>query len=221
MIEKTLITTHGTLTISMPSRLDEITLGQMIELQETNDMSDLQAISILTGISVTDLQTVKSADDFLNLADVILSLSHQIKYLYDSDDIPKKIGLTVGKKKATLNVINNLSVEPTGAFMAARDVIAEEVARFVDIYGEEAWQDYFNPSLTACCKVLGYYFYSRATGKRYNEYEAANFAETIKQLKVTEALPIAKHFFMSYPNLYKPKLSYWQRLLQLLRKEPV
>jgi hypothetical protein len=57
--------------------------------------------------------------------------------------------------------------------MAARDVIADEIAAHIKIYGEENWQDYFNPSLTACCKVLAYYFYCRVTGNKYDEYAAA------------------------------------------------
>jgi hypothetical protein len=217
MIEKTLLTTHGRLRVKIPSQLDEVTLGQMMALQDTKELGDLDAISILSGVPVADLQSVKDASDFMAFADAVLSLSQQIKYLYNSDKIPKKIILELDKNPVTLNVISNLSVEPAGAFMAARDVIADEITAHINIYGEDNWQDYFNPSLTACCKVLAYYFYCRATGKSYDEYAAANFSETIKQLRVTEALPISKHFFMSYPNLSKPRTGFWHRLQQLWR----
>jgi hypothetical protein len=217
MIEKTLKTTHGKLRVKIPSQLNEVTLGQMIALQENKDLGDLDAISILSGVPVTELQSVSDANDFMQFADAVLSLSHQIKYLYNSDDIPKTITVEVDKKPITVNVIRNLSVEPAGAFMAARDIIADEIAEHIKQYGEENWKDYFNPSLTACCRVLAYYFYCRVTGNPYDEYAAATFIETIKQLRVTEALPIAKHFFMSYPNLSKPRTSYFHRLLQLWR----
>jgi hypothetical protein len=218
MIEKTLLTTHGKLRVKIPSQLNEVTLGQMIDLQNNTSLSDIDAISILSGIPVTDLQSVSDADDFMQFADAVLSLSHQIKYLYHSDDIPNKITVEIANKPVKIDVIHNLSVEPAGAFMAARDIIAEEITEHINQYGEENWKDYFNPSLTACCKVLAYYFYCRVTGQKYDEYAAANFTETIKQLRVTEALPIAKHFFMSYPNLSKPRTSFWHRLLQLWRK---
>lgn len=220
MIEKTLITTHGKLRVKIPSQLNEVTLGQMMALQDNPQLSDLDAISILSGVTVPDLQAVRNAGDFMAFADAVLSLSQQIRHLYNSDDIPKKITVNVNKKSVVVNVIDNLSVEPAGAFMAARDVIADEIAEHIKIYGEDNWQDYFNPSLTACCKVLAYYFYCRATGNKYDEYAAASFAEAIKQLRVTEALPIARHFFMSYPNLSKPRTSFWRRPLQFWRKEP-
>lgn len=212
MIEKTLITTHGKLQVKIPSQLNEVTLGQMMALQDTPELGDLDAISILSGVPVPELQSVRDASDFMQFADAVLALSHQIKYLYNSDDIPKNITVKVDEKPIQVNVIRNLSVEPAGAFMAARDVIADEIADHIKIYGEDNWQDYFNPSLTACCKVLAFYFYCRVTGNKYDEYAAAAFTDTIKQLRVTEALPIAKHFFMSYPNLSTTRTGFWHRL---------
>ncbi|RWY51187.1 hypothetical protein [Mucilaginibacter gilvus] len=221
MIEKTLKTTHGKLRVSIPTQLSEVTLGQMMQLQDSPDLNDLDAISILSGVPVAELQNVSNADDFMTFADAVLILSHQIKHLYNSDAIPRGITIQLDKKQVKLDVIKNLSVEPTGAFMAARDVIAEEITTHIQKYGEENWQDYFNPSLTACCKVLAYYFYCKATGNRYDEYAATAFTNTIKKLRVTEALPIAKHFFMSYPNLSRPRTGFWPRLLQFWRKGPV
>ncbi|QHS56078.1 hypothetical protein GWR56_11230 [Mucilaginibacter sp. 14171R-50] len=215
MIERTLATTHGQLPVKIPSQLNEVTLGQMIALQDNPELGDLDAISILSGIPVTDLQSVRNANDFIQFADAVLSLSHQIKHLYNSDDIPQKITLMVGDKPVIVKVVNNLSVEPAGAFMAARDVIADEITEHIKIYGEDNWKEYFNPSLTACCKILAFYFYCLATGNVYDEYAAAAFTETIKNIRVTEALPIAKHFFMSYPNLSKPRTGFWHRLLRL------
>jgi len=212
MIEKTLITTHGKLRVKIPSQLNEVTLGQMMALQDNTNLGDLDAISILSGVPVPDLQSVLDASDFMQFADAVLSLSHQIKSLYNSDEIPKNITVEIDGKQIKINVIRYLSVEPAGAFMAARDVIADEIADHIKIYGEDNWQDYFNPSLTACCKVLAYYFYCRVTGNKYDEYAAAAFTETIKQIRVTEALPIAKHFFMSYPNLSRPRTGFWHRL---------
>ncbi|WP_374951007.1 hypothetical protein [Mucilaginibacter sp.] len=215
MIEKTLRTTHGKLKVRIPSRLDEVTLGQMMALQEAKDLGDLDAISILSDVKVSDLKSVTNAADFVQFADAVLSLSHQIKYLYNSDEVPKTITLLIDNKPVTVNVLRNLSVEPAGAFMAARDIIADEIADHIKIYGEENWQDYFNPSLGACSKVLGYYLYCRVTGNPYDEYAAAAFADHVKQLRVTEALPIAKHFFLSYPDLSRQRTGCWHRLQQL------
>jgi hypothetical protein len=209
MIQKTLKTTQGKLKVEIPDKLEEVTLGQMMALQEKTDLNDLEAISILSGVSVEQLKNVQNMDDFAVFGDGVLSLSHQIKHLYNSDVIPKKVTFTTGK---TVNVISNLSVEPAGAFMAAREIIADEINEHIKLYGDEDWQQVFNPSLKACCQVLAHYFYCKATGKLYNEYEAEEFTTEIKKLRVTEALPIAKHFFTCFPSLSKPRTGFLHRL---------
>lgn len=215
MIEKKLKTTNGKVLVSIPTQLNEVTLGQMIDLQEAEALDDIKAISILSGVPVTDLQSVTDATDFTQFADAIYSLSMQIKYLYSSDVIPDKISVPLAEKLVLVAVSKNLGVEPAGAFMAARDVIAEEIEKHIKSNGEDNWQENFNPSLLACCKVLAQYLYCRVTGLPYDEYAVTAFIDTIKKLRVTEALPIAKHFFQSFPNLSRRKTGFWHRLLQL------
>jgi hypothetical protein len=218
MIERTLKTIGGKINIKIPSHLNELTLGQLMAMQEKTDLSDLDAISILSGVAVEDLQNIKNADDLHVFGEAVLSLSTQIRYLYNSDDIPKKVTFYHGKKPLVFSVINNLAVEPAGAFLASRDIIAAEINEHIKAHGEEDLQERFNPSLTACCKVLAHYFYCRITGDRYNEYKIDAFCDVIKQLRVTEALPIAKHFFMSYPNLSTGRINFWHRLLPFWKK---
>jgi hypothetical protein len=220
MIEKTLKTTTGKLRVKIPETLDEVTLGQMIDIQEKSSLSDLEAISILSGLAIDQLQNVNSIDDLQIFGDTVLSLSHQIQNLYNSDAIPKKITFSLSTTSITINVMNNLSVEPAGAFMASRDIIAEEINEHIQQFGKEDWEASFNPSLKACCQVLAHYFYCRATGKRYNEYEAEEFCIEIKKLRVTEALPIAKHFFTVYPGLSKQKTGFFRRCQQLWKRKP-
>jgi hypothetical protein len=219
MIEKTLKTTTGRLRVKIPTQLSEVTLGQMMQLQEKQDLNDLEAIGILSGVPVTDLQNICSMDDLQVFGDYVLSLSHQITHLYNSEAIPERVTLIFDDKPVTVKVMSNLSVEPAGAFMAARDVIADEINYHIEQYGEEEWQANFNPSLKACCQVLAHYFYCRATGKPYNEYGAEDFCITIKNIGVTEALPIAKHFFTCYPSLSKPKTNFWHRLHRHWKKK--
>ncbi|MDB5158763.1 MAG: hypothetical protein JWR50_3470 [Mucilaginibacter sp.] len=220
MIEKTLKTTDGKLRVKIPSRLNEVTLGQLMQMQDVPNLTDLDAISILSEVPVSELKNVLNIQDFDVFGEVIFDLSNQIKHLYSIEDIPAKATFDIDVKKISVKVIRNLSVEPTGAFMAAREIIADEISEHIKLYGEEDWQERFNPSLKACCQVLAQYFYCRVTGKKYNEYEAEAFSETVKKMIVTEALPIGKHFFMSYPNLSKPKVNYYQRFRQFWRKRP-
>ncbi len=219
MIEKTLKTIQGKLRVQIPTSLHEITLGQMMEMQEKPNLGDLDAISILSGIPVDQLQNVINADDFAVFGEHVLSLSHQIKYLYNSDDIPKKITFFIGERATTVKVMGNLSIEPAGAFMASREIIADEISEHIKTYGETDWQEHFNPSLKACSQVLAHYFFCKATGKPYNEYEAEEFTTEIKKLRVTEALPISKHFFTCYPSLSRPKTGFWHQLRRRWKEE--
>jgi hypothetical protein len=195
MIEKTLKTTSGRLKIKIPSSLDEVTMGQMITLQEKENLNDLEAISILSGVDMNELNNVCSLNDMQVFADSILLLSQQIRCMYDSEKIPDKIIFCSGNARITVKVMHNLSIEPAGAFMAARDIISDEINGQIKKYGPDDWQEHFNPSLGACCHILAHYFFCRVTGKAYNEYEVEEFCNEIKKLRVTEALPIAKHFF--------------------------
>ncbi len=221
MIEKTLKTTDGKILVQIPSQLSEVTLGQMMQMQDIPNLSDLDAISILSGTPVDELKNVIDIHEFDVFGDTVLSLSNQIKYLYNSDDIPAKVNFNIEGKKVEVKVSRNLSVEPAGAFMAARDIIADEINEHIKQHGEDDWQECFNPSLKAGCQVFAQYFYCRATGNKYNEYQAEAFTETVKTLGVLEALPVAKHFFMSFPNLSRPKTNYFQRLRRFWRRKPV
>jgi hypothetical protein len=221
MIEKTLRTTEGKILVKIPTLINEVTLGQLMKMQESHHLNDMDAISILSGIPMEELQNVSNISDFQAFGESVHSLSQQIKHLYNSDVIPAKVSFTLGGNTVLVNVIQNLSVEPAGAFMAASDVIADEINATIKIYGEERWKEHFHPSLKACSQLLAHYFFCRATGKKYNEYEAEAFTAEIKKLRVTEALPIAKHFFTCYPNLLRQKLSFYQRLHLFWRKRQV
>ncbi len=219
MIEKKLKTTAGKLQIKMPTNITEITLGQIMEMQEKADLNDLDAISILSGTPIEELQNIIGIDDLGTFGDCLLSLSDQIKNLYSCDVIPNKVSFMFGERNITIKVPGNLAIEPVGAFMAARDIIADEIKEHIDKYGGDDFKDRFNPSLKACCHVLAYYFFCRVTGKKYNEYEAEEFCSTVKKLRVTEALPIAKHFFIYYPSLSKTKTNCFRRAQQYWRKK--
>jgi len=217
MIEKTLKTTDGKIRVRIPTVLNEITIGQMMAMQEKRHLDDMDAISILSGVPKEDLYTVRNINDFQVFGDYVISLSQQIAYLYNSDIVPARITFTLNNAKVTVGVLRNLSVEPAGAFLAARDIIADEINEHINLYGEEDWKEHFQPSLKSCCQVLAHYFFCSATGKKYDEYEAEEFCEEIKKLRVTEALPIAKHFFSCYPNLLKQRISFSQHLRQYWR----
>ncbi|MCD8740391.1 hypothetical protein LT679_07235 [Mucilaginibacter roseus] len=215
MINKTVKTHKGKLSVAMPESLDEITLGQMITLQSAEKLGDAEAISILSGIPAEELKQIKDASELSVFSELILKLAFSIKNLYNSDAIPNLVILDVDGVSKRMKVISDLAIEPAGAYWAARDIIADEIASHIKKYGNDDWQANFNPSLQVCSKLLAQYFYCRATGKPYDEYQAAAFVNVINTMRVTEALPISKHFFTSYPHFLKVKTGFWHQFRQL------
>jgi hypothetical protein len=222
MIHVKLSTTEGPLPIAFPSKLDEITIGQMQDLQEAGvkgELTDIKSIAILTGIDEEKLLAVRNYADLGQFLPYTQSLVHQWTYDFKSEAIPKKV-IIDGKE---VKVINNLSIEPAGAFMNARDIIADEINEHIALYDEEDWKNHFQPSISACVKVLAHYFFHPVTGEKYAEHKVENesFLSKIRNIKLIEAFPIARFFFLSYPNLYRPKIGFWKRLKISWRNELV
>jgi hypothetical protein len=210
MFTATLKTTEDKLTVTIPSEVKEITMGMMSQLQ--NDVSDIEAISILSGIEKDTLYTVRKIEDFEVFKPILNNL---IKSLTDfsSDLVPLKV--TIAGKEIKVN--RNLSIEPAGAYMAAKNIIADEIniAQKID---PDNWQTNFNPNIESACRVLAHYFYERVTGKLYNEYRAEEFTEEIKKMSIVEALPVSRCFFLLYPNLSQPKTNFLNLLKHLWKR---
>lgn len=126
MVKKTVKSTGGTLTISIPSGINEITLGQVMKLQENPVLNDLEVISILSGVPVPDLQNIKNFDDLYIFGEIVLLLSNQLKNLYANDKVPPRITFPLAGGSKTVNVIQNLSVEPAGAFFPSGKLLLKK-----------------------------------------------------------------------------------------------
>jgi hypothetical protein len=221
MITRTLSTLQGKIKIHIPERHSEITLGQMIAMQSAS--VDIPIIPELTEDVVNNIINI---DDLIQIRERVLSLAHQIRYCYAESAIPETIAFGRvktwrGWKDRKVKVIRNLSIEPAGAYLCSRDLIADEINRHIAEFGEDEWKENFTPSLDCCAGILANYFYCRVTGKLWSEQAAEAFRAEILNLPVSEALPVARYFFMNYNNLYRPKTSLWQAFKQQLKKRQV
>jgi len=202
MYTQTLKTTIGTLKVSIPTDLSEMTLGQLIAMQEIEIPEFFHEISILSGKTISELAQVNQTESKKELeliGERLLSLTHQLLYSSTNSPIPEFIQF--GKKK--VNVIKNLSVEPAGAFMAAKDLMADEINKHVAKFGggdDEEWKKSIQPSYRACAMILAHYFYTRVIGGLYEEHKAEEFYNIVIELSVAQTLPIARYFFLNYPN---------------------
>lgn len=207
MFSTTLKTTEVKLSVQIPDAIQGITMGMMAQLQK--EVSDIESISILSGIELEKLYQVRKIEDFDQFKPTLEKLTNDLKNL-NKDLIP--LYVTISGKKIKVN--RNLSIEPAGAYMAAKNIMADEfnIAQKID---PENWQNNFNPAIESSCRVLAHYFYEKATGNLYNEYKAEEFTEEIKQMPITEALPVALCFFLLYPALSQKKVNFLSLLQHL------
>lgn len=209
MITKTIRTISGKVKLHIPENLSEITLGQMIAMEQVSDNS----IPLIPELTEDIVNNIINLDDLLNIRERILSLAHQIKYCYNSNILPEKL---MGVK-----VPNNLSIEPAGAYLVSRDLIADEINRHIEMYGEDDWKENFVPSLDTCAGILANYFYCRVTKELWSEQKANEFKEQVLKLSVQEALPVACFFFKAYPDLSKQKIGLWRAFKLILKRKQV
>ncbi|HXP53154.1 MAG TPA: hypothetical protein VN922_24635 [Bacteroidia bacterium] len=207
MITKTVQTLTGRIRLNIPTELSEITLGAMIEMESATGNS----IPLIPELTEDVVNNITDIADLIDIRERILSLAHKIKYQYQETKLPAKL---IGVK-----VPSNLSIEPAGAYLVCRDLIAEEINKHIELHGEDDWQSHFHPSLNTCALILSNYFYSRVTGELWNEQKAEEFQEQVLTLSVAEALPVARFFIRSYPDLCLPKISLWQVFKQKLREK--
>lgn len=218
MITQKLKTLTGYLTVTIPQNLHELSLKQLMAMQASENLNDLGAIHILSGVALNDLQQIKDHNDLQIFNEQVLALAVHIRELYNSTGVPDVVSFNINGKFKHVKVIKNLSVEPVGAFMAAREIIAGEIAKHIEKHGENDWQQTFNPSLQACSQVLAYYFYTRVTGLPYDEEPATEFITEVEKLPVAQVLPIARYFFLNFQSLSKPKTGFWHRLYRFWNK---
>jgi hypothetical protein len=207
MIVKQVQTLTGKIKLNIPTELTEITLGQMIAME----LATGNEIPLIPDLTESMVNNIVNIADLVDIRERVLSLAHKIKYQYSETKLPDKL---MGVK-----VPSNLSIEPAGAYLVCRDLIADEINKHIETYGEEEWQENFHPSLDTCASILANYFYCRVTGKLWNEQKTEEFKREVLKLSVAEALPVARFFFLNYNNLYRPKMNLFQAFRLQLRKK--
>jgi hypothetical protein len=219
MITKSIQTISGKVRINIPTSLTEITIGQMIKM-ESADGNEIPLIPQLTEDVVNNITNYQ---DLIDIRERVLSLAHKIKYEYKESKLPEFIVFGTKRtrfgfiKENRIKVPKNLSIQPAGAYLACRDLIADEINRHINLYGEDGWQNNFVPSLKTCAMILAHYFYCPVTGQSWSDQKAEAFESEILKLSVQEALPVARFFIKAFPNLSQLKIGLWKTILQSWR----
>lgn len=246
MLTKTVKTTNGDLKLTIPTKRDEISIDLLQRLTPPvgHSYSFLEQISIMTGVPTGDkefdkreidvdtvtLNDIETLYELSPFEDALQGLAYQLAAFQEVQEIPDKITLPIarpltgwfrspGKRFVEVEVIKNLGIEPAGAYMEAKEVIKSEWERWEKVKKEYGDHIEFNPSIESQIKLLAIYFYCRATGEKFKTHKIAEFSEVIKKLSITHALPIARYFFLRYPNLSKPKVTPSVQTLKLFIKK--
>jgi len=244
MFSKSIKTTSGPLKITIPEDIKELTIGQLMAMtpEPGHSFSDLELLSKLSGIPTgennydTDkvcLYDTCNTDDLQPFYDVMQTIAYQLKAFITVQEIPEEVTLIMphdaqasGRFKRWFNrdvkgkvvpVISNLGIAPAGAYYEAKELIRAEYELWERVKAEYGEHIEFNPSIECQAKLLAIYFYCPATGNKYSTKTDA-FLDVVKQLPVTQGLPIARYFFLRFPNLSKPKVRPSLESLRTLRR---
>lgn len=222
MTLKTFKHINGKLKLFIPDSLQDVTLQMMIQFQQPA-LSDLEAISALTQTSVEQLYGIS---DITALNEAILpfaqSLQHQLAYTYQAGALPRQVTLRYpGGKAQAISIGQDAGFYAYGAVMEARGLMTAEILRHQQTYGD-SWREHLNPDLRTCGLILAHFLYNRAYPNHVpTEIDIQQFFDVVKWLPITDAAPLARYFFLSYPNLPLRKQTHWQRLQHLLKNGPV
>jgi hypothetical protein len=221
MTERTFKHINGKLKLSIPDSLQDVTLDMMIHFQQPA-LSDLEAVSALTQ---TPIEQLYGISDIAALNQAILpfsqSLQHQLAYTYEAGTLPTQVKLRYpGGKIQTIAIGNDAGFYAYGAVMEARELMTTEIVRHQQTYGD-TWREHLNPDLRTCGLILTHFLYNLAyPGHVPSAIDIRQFFDVVKWLPITDAAPLARHFFLSYPNLPLRKPTRWQRLQHLRKNVP-
>lgn len=223
MITQKIKTTGGSLAISIPNQLSEITLGMVSALttQHGDTLTPIEQLSVLSGIPVESedkpcLYDICNIDDLEVFADTIKAMSYALASI-DTTKVPKEVALNIPVKhskrfclskkqsKTSIKINTDIGIQPYGAYAEAKEVINSEVKEWERVKKEYGRDIEFNPSVNSLIRILALYFYCPATGERFNPVKVSKFEEVVKQIPVTEGLAIARAFFLKYSTVLTRK----------------
>lgn len=230
MITHKIKTTSGLIPITIPGNIDELTMGMLIKLtpEPGDTLMSLQQLSVLSGIPLEtdgpddiclyDVCDMESLDIF---SDTLKVLEYQLLSLKDERSIPESVTLPVTAKHSKkwfnirgisnikkVKVLDNLTIQPAGAYMEAKQAIAGDFKEWQEHNPDDKDLTLYAPKISTMIRVLSLYLYCQATGEKFNRKRAAEFDSVVEQMPVSVALPIATYFFLRYLNLLKSNQTY-------------
>jgi hypothetical protein len=218
MIKKDFKTFDGKITISIPENLKELTIGQLAEMNEEPNRTTFRLISILSYVPENTLANLNCYLDLEALVPAFSSLLSQLNAGLGKMIVPSEFQIRYKGRVKYVKVAKDLAFEPAGAYVQACSIIAEEIEIAKQKYGAN-WRDNFGPSYRSQIRILANFFYQRVTGEKYNVEGVEDFYNTVKFLPVSIAVPVARYFFLKYPNLQKKKTSFWQAVQLIWKKK--
>ncbi|WDF79544.1 hypothetical protein PQ469_05945 [Mucilaginibacter sp. KACC 22773] len=213
MNQITLSHIDGPILINFPSNAKEITFGQFIDLSGHN--SPLEKLSIISGHPVEYLYGLTDLHLGLpELDDYYKSLEYQMTMtLYT---LPARVKFYYAGKNWKINLVNNMEIIPVSNFLEVQNMITANRNAYIDLYGEEYFENYFWPHLDVISAVVDRFIYSKHHKKvKQNQLF---FNDACRALSAYDAIAIGKHFFNVYPDLNKACIpGFWDQVKHNIR----
>lgn len=216
------------LSIKIPENLHEISFAQLMALQNP-ELTDLGTLSILSGVVEEDLYNAKSYQLLTDKAKMYIELFLYATNKSSLEKLPNKINVIYNNQVKKIKLPKRLSMEPAGAFMAAKDIISREIDVAIELFGLDEWQNNFSPSYESCAAIVNEFLFCNVTGAPWNEVKP-DFSDYVKKaenkpfdvahnMSAFDVLAIAKYFFNAYPELHGGKETLLNWFLNLLNQK--
>lgn len=197
---------------SIPEKAAELSLGQLIELQNPNN-NELEILRILLGETIT--VTCANDKEEKEIQRTLRGVYTLVELLKEDIDIVVSSGLLLAAPK-TINVL--------GVELKLNDAFVRSLPYWGYVHTKQAIQqrvklgkDEKFDATDLIPGILSHNLYSLITKSPYNEAKAEEFIDVINDLNFIEAIQLGNFFLLQQKSLWVSRGKRWRILLNKMR----
>lgn len=171
--------------VEVPTSWSDLSLKQVIELNDLTTLNRIKIISILTGIHLDILSELNGKQNLetLNQIETLFQFINEAPN-FNEFKLPKKITL----KGKEIIIPQDLTKETYGQKVAIEELIRNSKTEVI---------------LPLIPEVLSIYLYPIFSEEKFKDERVDDFIEIMKEIQISEAYPIATFFLIRRGLFYK------------------
>lgn len=193
--------------IDIPESVEELTLGQFIELRKISPEDHISVLSIVGNVPLEDIYGIRFTKNFVSRLSILLQpLNESIdRYMSEGNSVERfKVPAYVKIMDKAIKVPEDIFKYAywstrKGAMMVAEAVQSDGLIDMTDRYPE----------------LIAHYLYCPYTEMKYDEKRANEFIEIINMLPLTVAIPLGNFIVLDLRSFWQTSylryLSKWMR----------